>query len=179
VKRALLLSSLLLAAAAARAAESRWTLASSELTYHADHIMHHVTGTSRAARGKGTCADDGCRFLIAAPVNSFGSGDSNRDLHMIETTRGAQFPMVVVNAAVPAVPEAADFTADLDVEFAGKKSRYASVPFHVEERSDGLLKFKGAVPATLRDFAIVPPSLLGIGIKDDIRVDVEMTWQRQ
>jgi hypothetical protein len=29
-------------------------------------------------------------------VKSFDSGDSNRDLHMLQATRGAQFPLVTV-----------------------------------------------------------------------------------
>ena len=56
------------------------------------HPMHEVDGTSHAARGKGICHAGQCDFLIAAPVKSFDSGDTNRDLHMLEATRGASFP---------------------------------------------------------------------------------------
>jgi len=55
-----------------------------------------IDGVSHAARRKGVCHDGQCDFLIATPVTSFDSGDSNRDLHMIQAARGAQFPMVTV-----------------------------------------------------------------------------------
>ncbi len=58
-------------------------------------------GVSHAAKGKGVCTAGECNFLIAAPVKSFDSGDSNRDLHMLEVTRGAQFPMVIVRTQFP------------------------------------------------------------------------------
>jgi hypothetical protein len=35
-------------------------------------------------------------FLIAVPVKSFDSGHSNRDLHMIQAMRGAEFPANVI-----------------------------------------------------------------------------------
>ncbi len=74
----------------------------STLTYHMSHPMHEVDGVSHAARGKGVCHAGWCDFLIAVPVKSFDSGDTNRDLHMIEATRGAQFPMIQVRAHFPA-----------------------------------------------------------------------------
>jgi len=55
--------------------------------YHMSHPMHEVDGTSHAALGKGVCHAGQCDFLVAATVKSFDSGDSNRDLHMIQTTR--------------------------------------------------------------------------------------------
>ena len=92
--------------------------------------MHQVDGVSHAAKGKGTCHDGQCDFLIAVPVKTFDSGDTNRDLHMLETTRGAQFPMVVVRThfAVPS-ESATTFDADLEVQFAGQTAHYAHVPF--------------------------------------------------
>ncbi|MGC2606712.1 MAG: hypothetical protein WA419_14280, partial [Silvibacterium sp.] len=77
-------------------ADTQWVLDQSTLTYHMSHPVHEVNGVSHAAKGKGVCHDGQCNFLIAVPVRSFDSGDSNRDLHMLEATRGAQFPMVIV-----------------------------------------------------------------------------------
>src|ERR1035437_9451062 len=76
--------------------DQTWKLDRSTLIYHMSHPMHEVEGTSHAALGKGVCHAGQCDFLIAAAVKSFDSGDSNRDLHMIQTTRGAQFPIVSV-----------------------------------------------------------------------------------
>src|SRR5881296_509144 len=83
------------------AADSQWTLDKATLTYHVSHPLHDTNGVSHAARGKGVCHAGQCDFLVAAPVKSFDSGDSNRDLHMLQVTRGAQFPMVTVRFHMP------------------------------------------------------------------------------
>ena len=90
------LACLMLALPVLGRADGQWVLQQSTLSYHMSHPMHQVDGVSHAAKGKGVCHAGTCDFLIAAPVNSFDSGDSNRDLHMIQVTRGAQFPMVSV-----------------------------------------------------------------------------------
>src|SRR5579871_4589041 len=83
------------------AADSQWVLKQSTLTYHVSHPLHQSEGVSHAARGKGVCHDGQCDFLVAAPVKSFDSGDSNRDLHMLQATRGAQYPLVSVRVKLP------------------------------------------------------------------------------
>src|ERR1035438_5274320 len=82
-------------------AESHWVLVQSTLTYHVTHPLHHVEGVSHEARGKGTCQAGECDFLIAVPVKTFDSGDSNRDLHMIQVVRGGANPMVIVRTRLP------------------------------------------------------------------------------
>ena len=155
-----------------------WVLETSSLTYHVSHTLHTVEGTSTVARGKGVCAREGCHFLVAAPVTSFLSGDTNRDLHMLETTRGASFPMVTVSVSLPKVPETPIFSADLEITFSGQKATYTAVPFRVIDHSADGLQFSGVVPLNIDDFKIPAPSLLGMSIKRDVPVDVQMSWRR-
>src|ERR1700741_1940984 len=82
-------------------ADSQWILRESPLTYPVSHPLHGSEGVSHAARGKGVCHAGQCDFLIAVPVQSFDSGDSNRDLHMLQVTRGGEFPMVTVRPSLP------------------------------------------------------------------------------
>src|SRR6204780_1869390 len=82
-------------------ADSQWLLQQSTLTYHVSHPLHQSEGVSHAAKGKGVCHAGQCEFLIAVSVKSFDSGDSNRDLHMLQVTRGAEFPLVTVPARFP------------------------------------------------------------------------------
>ena len=65
-------------------ADSTWVLETSTLTYHADHPFHNTRGKTSASRGKGVCVQSGCDFLVAVPVNTFDSGDDNRDAHMLQ-----------------------------------------------------------------------------------------------
>src|ERR1700692_2961777 len=111
-------------------ADRQWLLEQSTLTYHVSHPLHQVDGASRAARGKGVCHAGQCDFLIAMPVKSFDSGDSNRDLHMLQVTRGGQFPMVTVRTRLPEDASAsATIHADLEVQFAGRSAEYKQIPF--------------------------------------------------
>src|ERR1700731_2604891 len=81
--------------------DSQWVLEQSTLTYHVSHPLHESEGVTHAARGKGVCHAGQCEFLIAAPVKSFDSGDSNRDLHMLPVTHGAHFALVSVRVSRP------------------------------------------------------------------------------
>ena len=99
--RKLLIAISLVALPAVAAADSQWVLDQCTLTYHVSHPLHQVDGVSHAAKGKGVCHNGECDLLIAVAVKSFDSGDSNRDLHMLQVTRGAQFPLVMVRTRLP------------------------------------------------------------------------------
>jgi hypothetical protein len=161
------------------AADQQWVLKQSTVTYHVSHPLHQTDGVSHAARGKGICHAGECEFLIAVPVKTFDSGDSNRDLHMIQVTRGAEFPMVMVRTHVPeSASNATTIKADLEIQFAGQTARYQQVSFQVT--TQGAEKhIVGTIPTTLVDFKIDPPSLLTMPVKNEIPVHVDMTWSSQ
>ena len=170
---------LLLALTNLFAADRLWILKESTLTYHVSHPLHQTDGVSHAARGKGICHDGQCDFLIAVPVKTFDSGDSNRDLHMIQVTRGAEFPMVTVRTKLPeSVAGSTTVKADLEVQFAGQTAHYQQVSFEVTTQGNDK-HIVGTVPTTLCDFKIDPPSLLTMPVKNEIPVRVDMTWSLQ
>ncbi len=161
------------------ATDSQWILEQSTLTWHASHPLHSSEGVSHAARGKGVCHAGQCDFLIAVPVKSFDSGDSNRDLHMIQATRGAQFPMVIVRTRLPEEAlSSSTIHADLEIQFAGQTVQYKQVPFQLSMQGNEA-RLSGTIPATLADFKIEPPTLLTIPVKNEIPVSVELTWRNE
>jgi len=169
----------LLALSTLAIADSQWVLQQCTLTYHVSHPLHQSEGVSHAARGKGVCHAGQCDFLIAVPVKSFDSGDSNRDLHMLQVTRGAEFPIVTVRTRLPeSTAASATFNADLEIQFAGQTAQYKQVPFKLETQG-GETHITGTIPSTLADFKIDPPSLLTMPVKNEIPVRVDMTWQPQ
>jgi hypothetical protein len=172
----LLITFLLLSPSALAGADGQWVLDKSTLTYHVSHPLHQSEGVSHEARGKGVCHDGQCNFLIAVPVKSFDSGDSNRDLHMLQVTRGAQYPIVTVRTRVPESASAsATINLDLEIQFAGQTVQYKQVPFQrVLQGSE--TRINGTIPAKLSDFKIDPPSLLTMPVKNDFPVSVELTW---
>ena len=160
-------------------ADTQWVLARSTLTYHVSHPLHQVEGVSHEARGKGVCHAGGqCDFLVAVPVKSFASGDSNRDLHMLQIVRGGEFPLVTVRFQLPEdATSAATIHADLEIQFAGQTAEYKQVPLQLTLQGSEA-QVSGTIPATLSDFKIDPPSLFAIPIKNEIPVRLDMTWRR-
>jgi hypothetical protein len=159
-------------------ADSQWVLDHSTLSYHMSHPMHQVDGVSHAAKGKGSCHAGQCSFLIAAPVKSFDSGDTNRDLHMLESTRGAQFPMVIVRTSFSeAEINSPTMSVDLEVQFAGQTAHYTHVLFQRVSES-GEVRVAGTIPTLCSDFKIDRPSFLTVPIKNEIPVKVDMTWHK-
>jgi hypothetical protein len=174
-----ILIAVLLVARPAFAADSQWILNQSTLTYHVSHPLHQSEGMSHAAKGKGVCHEGQCQFLIAVPVKSFDSGDSNRDLHMLQVTRGAEFPLVTVRTRLPeSAATSSTVNADLEIQFAGQTAQYKPIPFKLETHG-GEIHITGTIPATLPDFKIDPPSLLTIPVKNEMPVRVDMTWHSQ
>lgn len=159
-------------------ADSHWIVEYSTLTYHVTHPLHHVEGASHEARGKGICQAGQCDFLIAVPVKSFGSEDSNRDLHMIQAVRGGVYPMVIVRSKLPETSTAgSSIKMDLEIQFAGETARYSQVPFQRVGQGSSA-RITGTIPATIADFKIIPPSLLTVPIKNDIPITVDVTWRQ-
>jgi len=159
--------------------DTTWLADQSTLSYHMSHPMHEVDGVSHAARGKGICHAGSCDFLIAVPVKSFGSGDTNRDLHMIEATRGAEFPLIQVRARFPQAETTQQWIhADLEVQFAGQTAHYAQVAFERVQQG-GEVRITGTIPLTCSDFKIDRPSFLTVPIKNEIPLRVDMTWHAQ
>jgi hypothetical protein len=175
--RKILLTLILSTALTFAAGNEQWVLQESTLSYHVSHRLHEIDGVSHAARGKGVCHEGQCDFLIAAPVKSFDSGDSNRDLHMIQAARGAQFPMVTVRTRL-SESELTSKTIflDLDIEFAGQTVHYAHLSFQ-QAIEGGQHRISGTIPAKVSDFKIDPPTLLTMPIKNEMPVRVEMVWR--
>lgn len=159
--------------------DTQWVLDQSTISWHASHPLHQSDGVSHAARGKGTCHNGQCDFLIAVPLKSFDSGDSNRDLHMLQVVRGGQFPLVTVRARLAESDIAtAAIHCDLEIQFAGQTVPYKQVAFQLSVDGN-TAKLSGTIPATLTDFKIDPPTLLTVPIKNDIPVRVETTWRKE
>jgi hypothetical protein len=179
MNRTLLTALLMLATQTLLAADHVWVLKTNRLTYHVSHPLHQANGISRAARGKGICHDGQCDFLIAVLVKTFDSGDSNRDLHMIQVTRGAEYPMIEVRTRLPeSAAGSATIKADLEIQFAGQTVQYKQVSFEVRAEGDDK-HISGTIPATLADFKIEPPTLLTLPVKNELPIHVEMTWSPQ
>lgn len=159
--------------------QGTWELKEVAISYTVDHPLKKATGTSRAAKGKVRCTARDCEALVAIAVNTFDSGDSNRDLHMLETTRGAAFPLITVRTrfALPATGQT-ELRANLQIEFAGEKASIEGVVLRLAPAGDGALGVTGQFTLRLSEFKITPPSLLGMAVKNDVPVVIRSVWRR-
>jgi hypothetical protein len=157
----------------------QWILDSSTLTYHVSHPLHEVDGVSHAALGKGVCRAGQCDFLVAAQVKTFDAGDSNRNLHMIQVTQGAQFPIVSVRLRLPESElSSATIVCDLEIQFAGQTAHFQKLAFQqVIQGSEH--RITGTIPSTLQDFKITPPSFFTVPLRNEMPVKVDVSWHSQ
>ena len=169
---------LLLAVPVLARAAGEWVLEQSTISYHVSHPLHESVGVSHAARGKAVCREGRCDVLVAAPVYSFESGDSNRDLHMQQITRAALFPMVVVRTHLPENSIEPNFEADLEIQFSSRSAVYSHVAFQRTQQGPAT-RLQGTIPLKIADFGIEAPKLLTIPIKNDAPVTVDLLWRRK
>lgn len=162
-------------AAEAVQVSGNWTLQSSELIYTVNHPLKTSVGKSSKARGKVRCGSN-CEFLIAVPVVSFDSGDSNRDLHMLETTKGAAFPVITVRGSFKPGAVTSPLKVDFHIEFGGQKATVPGVELALSG-TNSLLQVKGALKLKLSQFGIIKPSLLGMAIDDEVPITILSTWE--
>lgn len=150
-----------------------YQLLSGTSTYTVKHLIKRVQGSSRELKGKVSCPTAECEFLIAAPVKSFTSSDSNRDENMQTTIESLKFPLTVASGKVLK----ADFLKPgksklpIQVEFHGVKKTYQA---DFERLSSG--EMKAYIVLKLTDHQVVRPSLFGVSIDDEVPVQFEMKW---
>jgi polyisoprenoid-binding protein YceI len=158
-------------------APSEWLLETSKITYFVKHPMHQVEGVSTAAKGKGVCDDKGCNFLIAAPVKSFDSGNSNRDAHMWQVTKAEEYPMASVSLKLASENVTGKQKTDLQVTLAGKTN---TVPAEINVSNvGGKTHVTSEFVITFAGFQMERPSLLGVSVKDEIKISLEADWLKK
>ena len=158
------------------ASAQKYSLVQSKMTYKVTHTLKISEGISKEAKGKGLCDQGQCEFLVAVPVKSFDSGNSNRDLHMLQVTKGAAHPMIVARLKIAQSELAKEsFPADVEVEAAGVKK-----VLHVNSvKRTGDLAVEFMLPFKLTDFGIERPSLLTVAVEDLAPVTVYASFQKE
>jgi len=171
-----LLITLLAGGASAQVPESQFLLSSSKITYHVNYVLKSVEGTSEQAKGKGQCDQNNCEFLIAVPVKTFNSGDTNRDSHMLEVTKAADHPMITVKFKVAKKDLVSNPLISPEINFAGKTHTYNQIKFALTKEGSQY-KVTGKLPLVLSDFNIERPTLLTVPIEDATPLDIETQWK--
>jgi polyisoprenoid-binding protein YceI len=177
------LAALALLAAAAEPRAYTIEPSASAVRYFVNHKLHKVDAVSRGAEGKALVDAEGMvRTMVRIPVQSFESGDSNRDSHMLETLEAGKHPFVVfkgVGQVTLPAPGArpAPLTLRGELDFHGVK-RPVEVPVTVEVAKDGGARVRGKLTVSLEAHQIERPSLLMIKLDDACVVELDLKLGR-
>lgn len=149
------------------------------ITYRLRHPFHAVVGVSRAVEGRARWLPDGTvQVMVRARVDSFDSGNANRDAHALEVTEGARIPFVVLKAAATGLRVDA-FPADVEVPLRGTLELHgvaaevavtARVHFASPERADAVATF----PVSLTAHGVERPSLLFLRVDDRLQIEARL-----
>ena len=141
-------------------------------TYQVKHLIKKVQGESKELKGKMSCAEKECEFLVAAPTRSFVSSDSNRDSNMQMTVEAAKYPLVTARGKFPKEDLARNkFDLPLEVEFHGVKKLYQA---QVEQVKANQYRVQFTLGLTAHQ--IERPSLFGVSIDDEVPMLFETSW---
>ena len=154
----------------------------SSVTYKIVHKLHKFEGVSKKVEGRVRITPGGpAQVAIRVPVESFDSGNVNRDAHMKECTEAARFPTIEIKAVADGVVVPTTFPATVQKTFKSQVTLHGvTVPTDIAVT----LKFEAAdkVTATasfdlsVDSFKIERPSLMFVKIDDAMHVDANLSF---
>lgn len=152
----------------ATAAPVTRALKSGSAHYKVNYLTKSVEADSKEVKGKMVCESE-CEFLLAIPVKSFDSGDSNRDLNMMNTVEAGTYPVVTAKGKFKKDLWAQkQFTVDATVNFHGVDAVY---PVKVLDHGK-----RAAFILDLDKHKIERPSLFTVKIDKEVSLDFKLEW---
>ncbi len=154
----------------------------SQVTYHLVHKLHRVDGTSKRVDGRARLQSSGpTQVAIRVPIESFDSGNVNRDAHMKEATEAARFPYVELKAtadglAVPSTfPTRVEKTWHAQLTFHGVSHELdlpIVVRFEAPDRATATTTFTISLDA----YKVERPSLMFVKVDDALKIDAQLAF---
>jgi polyisoprenoid-binding protein YceI len=158
--------------------------ANSKLTYFLVHKLHKFDGTSKKVEGKARILPTGqAQVGLRAAVESFDSGNNNRDAHMKEVTEAAKYPTVELKALCDGIslpPEAAsvDKTCKAEITFHGIK-KAIDLPVKLSWSSPTSVHATAKLSLSLDEFKVERPSLLFVKVDDTMEIVADVVLEKQ
>lgn len=147
------------------------TLTSGTAKYEVSYLTKTVHAESKNVKGKVVCEAE-CEFLLAIPLKSFDSGDSNRDLNMQSTVEAGTFPVVTAKGKFKKeLWGQKEFNLEATVNFHGVDSNYTVKVTETGKRAS----FK----VNLEKHKIERPSLFAVKIDSEVPLDFKLTWSEE
>ena len=149
---------------------TQYEVTSNKIVYYGVHALHKWEGST--TKTTGTLSYDKNKKTyscnITVPLNTFSSGNDNRDSNMLTYCNAITYPNIIFKSKMIAVNNE---SIDLEgiIEFAGKKRNLKTVA-HLIELNENEFSIQGEFEILLSDFGIPQPSLLFIKMEDNILI---------
>ena len=153
-----------------------WQLKKSKSSYEVrvKTFMKKVDGESNEIKGKMDCPAQTCEILLAVPVKSYTSSDSNRDLNMHSTVESGKFPLATARGKFPKIDLSKNsWKLPVDIEFHGIKKAYT---LDIKKVTDS--SYKADFTLDLEAHKIELPSLFGVKIQNEVPMTFELEWSK-
>ncbi|GGD73883.1 hypothetical protein GCM10011514_42480 [Emticicia aquatilis] len=148
----------------------------STITYAMKHPMHEWEGVSKDVNAvivynKATKAVE--QVVVSLKVDSFDSGNSNRDSHALEVLEGLKFPKVTF-VSTKIRPNGNTLAIDGNLTFHGIVKPITLTV----RRDDGSSKinFDGKFDVLLSDYKVDRPSLFGVKTEDVVNLKFNLSF---
>jgi polyisoprenoid-binding protein YceI len=144
----------------------------SSLTYFMKHPMHDWDGKSKELAAV-MVYDESTKTIkqVAATVkvNSFDSGNSNRDSHMVEVLESLKYPNISFSSSAVS-RDGEKISADGNLTFHGI-TKSVKITGTIKE-SGKKLSFNGTLRFLLTDFKVTKPTLLGVASENEVDLKI-------
>lgn len=150
--------------------------------YRLEHRLHTVVGRSTEPEFVMVADENGLRVMARVRVNSFDSGNANRDAHTLEVVDAAHHPYVIVRGVaegfrLPSEPKSVRVPFRGEIELKGVKVERpleAVLEFH----EDGAVSASFEFTQSLEAHEIERPSLFMIRVDDSLAVRGEARLEK-
>jgi polyisoprenoid-binding protein YceI len=156
----------------------------SKLTYHLVHKLHKVEGITHKVDGKAMLAPDGrAQVIVRVPVESFDSGNVNRDAHMKEAVDAARFPFVELKALAEGLIAPAAFPATVKKNFKAQLSFHGEtkvfeIPVEIAWEAPDRVRGTTTFNISLEAFKVQRPSLMMVKVDDALVMDADLRFHK-
>lgn len=170
-------------AGAARADDFNVDAAHSKVTYHLVHKLHEINGVSKKVEGKARLVDGKAQIMLRVPVQSFDSGNVNRDEHMKEVTEAAKFPTVEVKALGEGIAAPASFPSKSEAKLKAQVSFHGvqqmmDIPVTLSWTSPTHVDAETKFAISLDGFKVERPSLMFVKVDDALQLTAELSLNK-
>ena len=149
---------------------SSFRIGNSLITYFGVHYLHKWEGSASDVEGVVRYNEDNGQYecSISVPLNTFSSGNDNRDSNMLVYCRAFDFPNINFQSTSIKINES---TLEIEgkIEFAGEEKEIKTNA-KLNSLDNNLFAIEGELDILLSEFKVERPSLLFVEIEDLVKI---------